>query len=127
VVQPWYVVWPLALAAVVRLPHRVWLFAVGASVWLAMMITPQGENLFLEIGPTFATGLAGAVAAYAVLSHERGRLPLVEPTISDGSALDRIGTAVHDTAVVLDTAIAQAVSTTVPASPGAVPAAGSGG
>jgi hypothetical protein len=82
VVQPWYVVWPIALAAAVRLPHRVWLLAAGASVWLAMMITPQGENLFLEIAPTLATGLAGAVAAYAVLSHERGRLPLTEPALA---------------------------------------------
>jgi hypothetical protein len=82
VVQPWYVVWSIALAATVRLPHRVWLLAAAASVWLAMMITPQGENLFLEIAPTLATGLAGAVAAYAVLSHERGRPPLTEPALA---------------------------------------------
>jgi alpha-1,6-mannosyltransferase len=129
VVQPWYVMWPIALAAVVRLPHRVWLLAAGASVWLAMMITPQGENLFLEIGPTLATGLAGAVAAYAVLSHERGRPPVSGPVLGDDGTLDRIGAALHDKlhdgAAALDAAVSQAVSPApVPAS---APVAGSGG
>jgi alpha-1,6-mannosyltransferase len=105
VVQPWYVMWSIALGAVVRLPHRVWLLVAGASVWLAMMITPQGENLFLEIGPTLATGLAGAVAAYVVLGHEHGRRPGTEPALTpsldlgleDGSPLGRLGEAVVDT------------------------------
>ncbi len=72
VVQPWYVIWPIAFAAVIRLPHRVWLLAAGSSVWLAMMITPQGANLFLEPAPVIATGVATVVATYAVLGHERG-------------------------------------------------------
>jgi hypothetical protein len=100
VVQPWYVVWSIAVGAAVRLPHRVWLLAAAASVWLAMMITPQGENLFLELAPTLATGLAAAVAAYAVLSHEHGRRPSADPTLGDGSALDRLGEAVVDTVAV---------------------------
>jgi len=73
VVQPWYLIWPMVVAAAVRLPHRVWLVAAGASVWLSMMITPQGENLFLEIWPTLATAVASVAATYAVLGHERGR------------------------------------------------------
>jgi hypothetical protein len=35
-----------------------------------MMITPQGANLFLEWAPVIASGLAAAVATYAVLGHE---------------------------------------------------------
>lgn len=101
VVQPWYVMWSIALCAVVRLPHRMWLLAAGASVWLAMMITPQGENLFLELGPTLATGIAGAVAAYVVLSHEHARRIGTEPVLStaldDGGTLGRLGDAVADT------------------------------
>ncbi len=73
VVQPWYVIWPIAIGAAVRLPHRVWLLAAGASVWLSMMITPQGENLFLERWPTVATALASIAVTYTVLGHERGR------------------------------------------------------
>ena len=72
VVQPWYVLWPVAFAAVIRLPRRLWLLAAGGSVWLAMMITPQGENLFLAPTAVLATGLATAVATYAVLGHEHG-------------------------------------------------------
>jgi hypothetical protein len=82
VVQPWYVIWPIVIAAAVRLPHRVWLLTAGASVWLSMMITPQGENLFLEIWPTLATALASAVATYTVLGHEHGR---DRPHLDDGA------------------------------------------
>ena len=35
-----------------------------------MMITPQGANLFLELAPVLASGLAAIVATYAVLGHE---------------------------------------------------------
>lgn len=70
VVQPWYVLWGLTVAAATVLPRRVWLLAAGASVWLSMMITPQGANLFLEWAPVLASGLACAVATYAVLGHE---------------------------------------------------------
>jgi hypothetical protein len=80
VVQPWYVLWPIAGAAVIALPKRVWLLAAGASVWLAMMITPQGENLFLEIAPVFATGIAGAVATYIVLGHDHEAHAASAPT-----------------------------------------------
>jgi hypothetical protein len=73
VVQPWYVVWSIVIAAAVRLQRRVWLVAAGASVWLSMMITPQGENLFLEIWPTLATAVASVVATYTVLGHEHTR------------------------------------------------------
>ncbi len=73
VVQPWYVIWPIVIGAAVRLPHRVWLVAAGASVWLSMMVTPQGENLFLEVLPTVATALASVATTYAVLGYERGR------------------------------------------------------
>ena len=70
VVQPWYVLWGLTVAAATPLPRRVWLLAAGASVWLSMMITPQGANLFLEWAPVLASGAAAAVATYAVLGHE---------------------------------------------------------
>ncbi len=70
VVQPWYVVWPVVIAAATPLPRRVWLLAAGASVWLSMMITPQGANLFLEVSPVLASGLAAVVATYTVLGHE---------------------------------------------------------
>jgi len=72
VVQPWYVIWSVVVAAAVRLPHRVWLLAAGASVWLSMMITPQGENMFLEILPTLATALASVAVTYTVLGHGYG-------------------------------------------------------
>jgi alpha-1,6-mannosyltransferase len=92
VVQPWYVIWPIVIAAAVRLPRRVWLLSAGACVWLSMMITPQGEGLFLEVWPTLATALASAVATYTVLGHERGRerthaddAPL--PVVVSGSAV----------------------------------------
>ena len=35
-----------------------------------MMITPQGANLFLELAPVIASGLAAIVATFAVLGHE---------------------------------------------------------
>jgi hypothetical protein len=72
------------------MPHRVWLAAAGASVWLSMMITPQGEGLFLEVWPTLATAAASIAATYAVLGFESGRerdhpddgpLPLPEPAL----------------------------------------------
>lgn len=70
VVQPWYMIWPIAIAAVTPLPRKVWLVAAGSSVWLSMMITPQGANLFLELAPVIATGLAAIVLTIAVLGHE---------------------------------------------------------
>jgi hypothetical protein len=84
------------IGAAVRMPHRGWLVTAGASVWLSMMITPQGENLFLEVWPTVTTAAASVAATYAVLGFERGRerghrddgpptlpmsLPLVEPAL----------------------------------------------
>jgi hypothetical protein len=70
VVQPWYVIWPLVIAAATPLPRKVWLLAAGSSVWLSMMITPQGANLFLELAPVLASGVAAIVATFAVLGHE---------------------------------------------------------
>jgi len=70
VVQPWYVLWGFVVAAATPLPRRVWLLAAGASVWLSMMVTPQGANLFLEWAPVLASGLAAAVATYTVLGHQ---------------------------------------------------------
>ena len=70
VVQPWYVLWGLTVVAATPLTRRPWLVAAGASVWLSMMITPQGANLFLEWGPVLATGAAAVVATYTVLGHE---------------------------------------------------------
>jgi alpha-1,6-mannosyltransferase len=122
VVQPWYVVWPLALAAVVRLPHRLWLLAAGASVWLSLMITPQGENLFLEYSPSLATGLAGAVAAYAVLGHQHARRParlgpVVGTAMAAGAAAaaGMVGAvAGSGPAVAVTTAVAAGAATAVP-------------
>jgi len=70
VVQPWYVLWGLTVVAATPMPRRAWLLAAGASLWLSMMITPQGANLFLEWAPVIATGAAAVVATYAVLGHE---------------------------------------------------------
>jgi alpha-1,6-mannosyltransferase len=70
VVQPWYVLWGLTVVAATPLPRRARLLAAGASLWLSMMITPQGANLFLEWAPVIATGAAAVVATYAVLGHE---------------------------------------------------------
>lgn len=70
VVQPWYVLWGLTVAAATALPRRAMVLAAGSSVWLSMMITPQGSNLFLEVGPVIATGIAAIVATYVVLGHE---------------------------------------------------------
>jgi len=73
VVQPWYVLWGLTVVAATPMPRRAWLLAAGASLWLSMMITPQGANLFLEWAPVIATGAAAVVATYAVLGHEPDR------------------------------------------------------
>jgi alpha-1,6-mannosyltransferase len=73
VVQPWYVVWGIAIGAATQLPYRLWVFAAGSSLWLSMMITPQGKNLFLDAGPVLATGLAVAVVTYQVIGRERER------------------------------------------------------
>ena len=81
VVQPWYVVWAIAIGATGQLPRRLWQFTAGASVWLSMMIAPQGANLFLEISPVVATSAAVAVVTYAVLGHKPG---VTEPT-GDGN------------------------------------------
>jgi len=70
VVQPWYVLWGLTVAAATPMSRRLWLLAAGSSVWLSMMITPQGANLFLKWAPVLATGAAAVVATYAVLGHE---------------------------------------------------------
>jgi hypothetical protein len=64
------VIWPVAIAAATPLPRKVWLLAAGSSVWLSMMITPQGANLFLELAPVLASGAAAIVATFAVLGHE---------------------------------------------------------
>lgn len=76
VVQPWYVLWGLTVVAATPLSRRAWLLAAGASVWLSMMITPQGANLFLEWAPVIATGVAAIVATYTVLGHEPDREPV---------------------------------------------------
>jgi hypothetical protein len=122
VVQPWYVVWPLALAAVVRMPHRLWMLAAAASMWLSMMITPQGENLFLEFSPSLATGLAGAIAAYAVLGHEHAHRPprlrpVVGTAVSAGAAVaaGAVGAAVGSgAAIAVGTAVAAGAAVAVP-------------
>ncbi|HEY6745550.1 MAG TPA: polyprenol phosphomannose-dependent alpha 1,6 mannosyltransferase MptB [Mycobacteriales bacterium] len=69
VVQPWYVLWGLTVLAATRIGRRTWLLAAGGSFWLSMMIAPQGSNLFLEVGPVIAMGLAAVAATAAVLGR----------------------------------------------------------
>lgn len=75
VVQPWYLLWALAFAAVIPLPEKVLTVAAGASVYLALLITPQGATLFNVPLPAVATGVATLVVTYVVLGrgHEPGR------------------------------------------------------
>lgn len=74
VVQPWYLLWPLALAAVTPLPERARIVAAGVSVFLSLLITPQGATLFNLAAPVLTTGLAVIVATYVILARtdERG-------------------------------------------------------
>jgi hypothetical protein len=81
VVQPWYVLWGLTVLAATRIDRRIALVAAGGSFWFSMMIAPQGSNLFLEVGPVIAMGLAATAATLAVL----GRSP-DEPDEPDDSA-----------------------------------------
>jgi hypothetical protein len=86
VVQPWYVLWGLTVLAATKIDRRTGLVAAGGSFWLSMMIAPQGSNLFLEVGPVIATGVAAVAATLAVL----GRAP------DDADAADADGGADAD-------------------------------
>jgi hypothetical protein len=94
VVQPWYVLWGLTILAATRIDRRTWLVAAGGSFWLSMMIAPQGSNLFLEIAPVIATGLAALAATFAVL----GRSPdeagtddaIPDDAVPDGAAAEPV-------------------------------------
>ena len=75
VMQPWYLLWPLVLAAATPLPDRARTVAAGVCVFLSLLITPQGATLFNLAAPVLTTGLAVVVATYVTLARE----PRVEP------------------------------------------------
>ena len=86
VVQPWYLLWPLVLAAVTPLPDRVRTVAAGVCVFLSLLITPQGATLFNMAAPVVTTGLAVIVATYVTLAREPQVDPLPAPA---GTALEQ--------------------------------------
>lgn len=75
VVQPWYLLWPLVVAAVTPLPDRVRTVTAGVSVFLSLLITPQGATLFNLAAPVLTTGLAVIAATHVTLARE----PQVDP------------------------------------------------
>jgi alpha-1,6-mannosyltransferase len=71
VVQPWYLLWPIVLGAAAPLPERARTLTAGVTVFLAMLITPQGATLINERQPVVTTGLAAIVATYVALAREQ--------------------------------------------------------
>ncbi|HEX5495979.1 MAG TPA: polyprenol phosphomannose-dependent alpha 1,6 mannosyltransferase MptB, partial [Mycobacteriales bacterium] len=71
VVQPWYLLWALVVAAATPLPERARMVAAGLSVFLSLLITPQGATLFNMAWPMLTTGFAVAVATHVALARDR--------------------------------------------------------
>ncbi len=67
IVQPWYLVWPLAIAATLCLSARLTAWIAGACVAMSMLVTPQGQTSFNRPLVLLVTVVAAAIATVAVL------------------------------------------------------------
>lgn len=67
IVQPWYLLWPVALLAIAPLSIRWQAVIAGVTVWAALLVTPQGATLFDQIVAVFAAAGAAIVGAVVVL------------------------------------------------------------
>jgi alpha-1,6-mannosyltransferase len=71
IVQPWYLLWPLAFLAVVPPTPRWQTVIAGITVWASLLVTPQGATLFDRLIAVFAAAVAAVVGAVVVLGqHE---------------------------------------------------------
>ncbi|HSV66586.1 MAG TPA: polyprenol phosphomannose-dependent alpha 1,6 mannosyltransferase MptB [Mycobacteriales bacterium] len=76
VVQPWYLMWPLALLAATRLADWAVAGIACVSLMLVLLIAPQGAALLLNWTPVVMSALAAVVATYLVLGdHLTLRVP----------------------------------------------------
>jgi alpha-1,6-mannosyltransferase len=79
IVQPWYLVWPFAVAAALSLPAGVTALIAGVSVAMSMLITPQGATLYDRPAALIATTVAAVIATVVVLGSASG------PSTSDAA------------------------------------------
>ncbi len=71
IVQPWYLVWPITIAATLCLPAGLTAVIAGVSVAMSMLVTPQGQTSFNRPLALFVTAAAAAIATVAVLGADR--------------------------------------------------------
>jgi len=69
IVQPWYLLWPLAFLAIVPPTPRWQTVIAGITVWAALLVTPQGATLFDRLIAVFAAAVAAVVGAVVVLGQ----------------------------------------------------------
>lgn len=82
IVQPWYALWPIVVLAAAGLSGRTHALVAGISIWLALLVTPQGATLFNRPVSVLVAALAAVVATVGIL----GRLdPRPAPPSADGA------------------------------------------
>lgn len=75
IVQPWYLVWPFAVAAALTLPTGITAVIAGVSVAMSMLITPQGATLYDRPATLIATTVAAVIATVVVLGTSTSDRP----------------------------------------------------
>lgn len=75
IVQPWYLVWPFAVAAALTLPTGITAVIAGVSVAMSMLITPQGATLYDRPATLIATTVAAVIATVVVLGPSTSDRP----------------------------------------------------
>ncbi|MGI8668037.1 MAG: polyprenol phosphomannose-dependent alpha 1,6 mannosyltransferase MptB [Jatrophihabitans sp.] len=93
-VQPWYFTWALTIAAVLLIRPRAILWIATASISLTLLTRPMGSSL--EASAYVPAVLAAGLAARALLgpvTHRGGKRSEHRPSVSEGGAQRRDGTA----------------------------------
>jgi hypothetical protein len=67
IVQPWYLLWPITVLAIVGLTPRWQTVIGGVTVWASLLVTPQGATLFDRPIAVLAAAVAAVVGAVVVL------------------------------------------------------------
>lgn len=70
VVQPWYLMWPMALLAATPLSRRAVAGLAWLSIALLLLVAPQGAALLLNWTPVIISALAAGMATYLVLGEQ---------------------------------------------------------
>ena len=86
-VQPWYFLWPLAVAAATPLPARLVTVIAGLSIGMVLMIRPNGVGL--QMNPSVVLLLGVPVLIASVVLSRGSRSAVVENPVGAGDSLMR--------------------------------------